>query len=99
MSLEQEMEEADAFIFAAMKAREASIYRAIEDVHGVSLEDLVAPAGSPQSLWEPFNEMMVSLIGDLSLCAQDVGVLVWLEVVNFMESNPGVHFSVPDEEE
>ena len=91
---EEEQFDIEQFMYDAMCAREESIQRAVHDVHGVWLEDLVAPPDD--ELHAGMVDMFMSIVGDMSLCAQDAAMLIWLEIMNAMDHNEGVHFCTPD---
>jgi hypothetical protein len=82
------------FMQDAMCAREESIQRAVHDVHGVWLEDLrTEPC---DDLHAGMVDILMSIVGDMSLCAQDAAMLIWLEIMNAMDHNEGVHFCTPE---
>lgn len=91
---EDEQFDIEEFLRDAMCAREESIQRAVHDVHGVWLEDLVAPPDD--ELHAGMLDIFMSIVGDMSLCAQDAAMLIWLEITNAMDNNEGVHFCTPD---
>ena len=91
---EEEQFDIEEFLRDAMCAREESIQRAVHDVHGVWLVDLVAPPDD--ELHAAMVDIFRSIVGDMLLCAQDAAILIWLEIMNAMEQNEGVHFCTPD---
>lgn len=87
-------EELAEMIEGLWSARQNSISTAVYDVHGVWLDDLVAPASS--GLHASMVEMFSAIMGDLSLSAQDCAMLIWLEIENAISINSEVHFCTDD---
>ena len=75
-------------------ARELSVERAIRDTYGAEITELVLPSHD----YDAQVGRLMSLVGDFSMCAQDVATLMWFEILDIIAEDTGAHFcDEPDE--